>query len=53
LRLEPATQLAEYEIVGFIDAGGMGEVYRAHESAEAASETRLGLAERVFDVYLY
>ncbi|HMC20973.1 MAG TPA: protein kinase [Thermoanaerobaculia bacterium] len=31
MSLAPGTRLGEYEIVGFIDAGGMGEVYRARD----------------------
>jgi serine/threonine protein kinase/tetratricopeptide (TPR) repeat protein len=29
--LEPGAHLGRYEIVGFLAAGGMGEVYRAHD----------------------
>jgi TolB-like protein/Tfp pilus assembly protein PilF len=35
VRLDPGTRLGGYEIIGFIGAGGMGEVYRARD-------TRLG-----------
>jgi eukaryotic-like serine/threonine-protein kinase len=31
-RLEPGTRLGAYEIVGFLSAGGMGEVYRARHT---------------------
>lgn len=31
VRLQPGTRLAGYEIVAFIGAGGMGEVYRARD----------------------
>ena len=30
--LTPGTRLGRYEIVALIDAGGMGEVYRAHDA---------------------
>jgi len=30
-RLQPGTQVGDYEITGFIGAGGMGEVYRARD----------------------
>ena len=33
MALAPGTRLGAYEIVGLIGAGGMGEVYRAHDSA--------------------
>jgi tetratricopeptide (TPR) repeat protein len=29
--LDPGAQLGRYEIIGFIAAGGMGEIYRAHD----------------------
>ena len=32
MSLDPKTQLAEYEIVAAIGAGGMGEVYRARDT---------------------
>ena len=32
MSLTPGTRLAQYEVVGQIGAGGMGEVYRAHDS---------------------
>jgi Tol biopolymer transport system component len=32
MRLTPGTRLGPYEVVGPVGAGGMGEVYRAHDS---------------------
>src|SRR5687768_16390443 len=32
MNLAPGTRLGAYEIVGFIGAGGMGEVYRARDT---------------------
>ena len=32
MRLEPGTRLGSYEVVSGIGAGGMGEVYRAHDT---------------------
>src|SRR5687768_15968250 len=32
MNLAPVTRLGAYEIVGFIGAGGMGEVYRARDT---------------------
>ena len=32
MTLAPATRLAQFEIVPSLGAGGMGEVYRAHET---------------------
>ena len=32
MRLAPGTRLGSYEVVSGIGAGGMGEVYRAHDT---------------------
>ena len=32
MALSPGTQLAEYRILNLIGVGGMGEVYRAHDT---------------------
>jgi serine/threonine protein kinase len=38
--LHPATRLGPYEIVAFIGAGGMGEVYRARDKTPATGIRR-------------
>ena len=33
--LQPGTRLGSYDVIALIGSGGMGEVYRAHDSLKA------------------
>jgi eukaryotic-like serine/threonine-protein kinase len=45
--LNPATRLGPYEVVSFIGAGGMGEVYRARDTRLDRDVAVKVLTERV------